>query len=95
MQISKDISLNYFNISAQGKSAKDVLDELLYQHSYCTNSINITAIPVYYLQPNTMIYVRDDQSKINGEYVVNRISLPLTYNGQMSISATKAPQRFN
>ena len=95
MQISKDISLNYFNISAQGKSAKDLLDELLYQHSYCTNSINITAIPVYYLQPNTMIYVRDDQSKINGEYVVNRISLPLTYNGQMSISATKAPQRFN
>ena len=95
MQISKDISLNYFNISAQGKSAKDALDELLYQHSYCTNSINITAIPVYYLQPNTMIYVRDDQSKINGEYVVNRISLPLTYNGQMSISATKAPQRFN
>lgn len=95
MQISKDISLNYFNISAQGKSAKDALDELLYQHSYCANSINITAIPVYYLQPNTMIYVRDDQSKINGEYVVNRISLPLTYNGQMSISATKAPQRFN
>ena len=95
MQISKDMSLNYFNISAQGKSAKDVLDELLYQHSYCTNSINITAIPVYYLQPNTIIYVCDDQSKINGEYVVNRISLPLTYNGQMSISATKAPQRFN
>ena len=95
MQINEDISLNYFNISAQGKSAKDALDELLYQHSYCTNSINITAIPVYYLQPNTMIYVRDDQSKINGEYVVNRISLPLTYNGQMSISATKAPQRFN
>ena len=30
MQISKDISLNYFNISAQGKSAKDALDELLY-----------------------------------------------------------------
>lgn len=95
MQINEDISLNYFNISAQGKSAKDALDELLYQHSYCTNSINITAIPVYYLQPNTIIYVRDDQSKINGEYVVNRISLPLTYNGQMSISATKAPQRFN
>ena len=75
--------------------AKNALDELLYQHSYCTESINITAIPVYYLQPNTRISVRDDQSEINGEYIVSKITLPLTYNGQMSIQATKAPQRFN
>ena len=95
MQITKDMNLNYFTISAQGKSAKDAVDELLYQHSYGTESINITSIPVYYLQPNTRISVRDDLSKINGEYIVNRISLSLAYNGQMTIQATKAPQRFN
>ena len=95
MQLSEDMSLNYFNISAQGKSAKDALDELLYQHSYCTESISISAIPIYYLEPNTRISVYDELSKINGEYVVNRISIPLTYNGQMSIQATKAPSRFN
>jgi hypothetical protein len=57
------------------------LDELLYNHSYCTESINISAIPIYYLDVNTRISVCDELSKINGEYIVSRISLPLTYNG--------------
>jgi hypothetical protein len=38
-----------FSISAQGKSAKERLDELLYQHSYCIESATITTIPIYYL----------------------------------------------
>ena len=83
-----------FNISAQGKSAKDRLDELLYNHSYCIESVTIQSVPVYYLEPNTRIFVRDDQSKINGEYIVSKISLPLAYNGTMSITATKAPERI-
>jgi hypothetical protein len=88
------IEFNYFNISAQGKSAKEKLDELLYQHSYCVDSISISTIPIYYLEPNVRISVRDDNSKINGEYLVSRLSIPLTYNGMMSITATKAPQRI-
>ena len=95
MQIDDESSMSYFSISAQGKSAKDALDELLYNHSYCSESINISALPVYYLEPNTRISVRDELSKINGEYIISRISIPLTYNGQMTIQATKAPQRFN
>lgn len=88
------IEFAYFNISAQGKSAKNKLDELLYNHSYCIETVNITAIPVYYLEPNTRVSIRDDKSKINGEYIISRISLPLTHSGMMSISATKAPQRL-
>lgn len=95
IQIPDNGEMNYFNISAQGKSAKEALDELLYEHTYFTESINITAIPIYYLEPNTRISVYDESSKINGEYIISRISLPLTYNGQMNIQATKAPQRFN
>lgn len=95
MNLEKGASeYNYFTISAQGKSAKDELDEQLYNHSYCTESVNISAIPVYYLEPNTRIYIRDDKSQINGEYIISRISIPLTYNGTMSITASKAPQRI-
>lgn len=83
-----------FSISSQGKSAKDALDELLYNYSYCIESVNISAIPIYYLEPNARIYVRDDKSKINGEYIVSKITLPLTYNGTMQITATKAPERI-
>ena len=83
-----------FKISSQGKSAKETLDQLLYNYSYCTETINIKSIPIYYLQPNTRIFIKDDYSKINGEYIINKITIPLNYNGTMSINATKAPQRL-
>lgn len=83
-----------FSISAQGKSAKDKLDELLYQHSYCIESVNITSIPVYYLEPNTRIYVEDKKTNLQGDYIVSKITIPLTYNGTMSITATKAAENI-
>lgn len=83
-----------FSISAQGKSAKDKLDELLYQHSYCIESINITSIPVYYLEPNTRIYVEDKKTNLQGDYIISKITIPLTYNGTMSITATKAAENI-
>ena len=85
---------NMFLKSAQGKSAKDVIDELIYQHAYCVESANITAIPVYYLQPNTRIYIHDDNSGISGDYIVSKITLPLTYNGTMSLTTTKAAEKI-
>ena len=80
---------NLFSLSTQGKSAKDVIDEYLYKYAYCAEQITISAIPIYYLQPNTRIFVRNENSSINGEYIITRISLPLGANGMMSITATK------
>lgn len=85
---------NMFNISAQGKSAQDRLDELLYNHSYCIESITLQSVPIYHIQPNARIFVKDDASKIEGEYIVSKITIPLSYNGMMSITATKAPERL-
>ena len=81
-----------FKISAQGKSAKEKVDELLYQHGYCIENITISAIPIYYLEPNTRAYVYDEKSNINGDYIISKITIPLSYNGTMSITATKAAE---
>lgn len=85
---------NMFNISTQGKSAQDLIDELVYNHSYCIESVTIQSVPIYHLQPNVRIYVSDKKSKIQGEYIVNKLTIPLAYNGIMSITATKAPERI-
>ena len=85
---------DYFNITRKNKSAKDELDNLLYQHTYCNESITITSLPIYHLDVNTRIKVYDEKTKINGEYIVNKIILPLSYNGTMQIMATLAPQRL-
>ena len=78
-----------FSISSQGKSIKDKLDELLYQHSYCTETANISAIPIYYLEPNTRIHIYDEKAGLNDDYIVDKISLPLSHNGTMNITAIK------
>ena len=83
-----------FSISYRGKSAKDEIDNLLYQHSYCTENISITSIPIYHLQPNTRIFVEDVDTGISGEYIMTKFTIPLTYNGTMSITANKAPTRI-
>jgi hypothetical protein len=85
---------NLFTISAQGKSAFDKLNTHLYNHAYCTESITLNALPIYYLEPNTRIFVKDGNSGIEGEYIINRISIPLQYQGTMSISATKVVERL-
>ena len=84
----------YFNTSYKSFSVKNKIDELLYQHSYCVDSISITSIPIYYLQPNTLISVQDERAGIDGEYILTRFSIPLTYNGTMSITANKNPGRI-
>lgn len=84
----------YFSISSRGKSAQDSLDDLLYKHLYCSENITLTSLPIYYLQPNHRIFVRDKKTQINGEYLINKITIPLTYNGTSSITAQLAPTRL-
>lgn len=83
-----------FNMSTQGKCAIDVLEEYINNYLYAIESVNITTVPIYHLQPNTRIKIMDKDSGINGEYIVSRLSVPLTYNGTMSITATKVADRI-
>ena len=83
-----------FSVSYRGKSAKDKLDQLLYDNAYCIENITVTSLPLYHLQPNNRIYVKDKKTNINGEYLINKLTLSLSYDGTMSITATKAPERL-
>jgi hypothetical protein len=65
---------------------------LLYAHAYCSESATVTAIPIYYLQPNTRVHISDPETKLEGDYIVSKITIPLTYNGTMSLTTTKAAE---
>ena len=84
----------YFDLSSQKKSAAEEIDSLFYQNIYAQESISLTTIPIYYLEPNVSIYVKDDKNlNINGQYVISKLSIPLQHNGMMSISATKVVKK--
>lgn len=83
-----------FKNSAQGLSAKNAIDNLLYQHSYCAEELTLTIVPIHYLEPNTRILIYNQDASINGEYIVNKITNPISYNGTMTINATKVTERL-
>lgn len=83
-----------FSISSTGASCFDEIRELLYQHLNYHTTISITCLPVYYLEPNNLIQVEDSKSGIIGNFQITQFSLPLMYNGTMTISATEVFQRI-
>lgn len=86
--------INYFTVSAQGKSAKETLDSTVYDCTYYQEQINLTCLPIYYLEPNTRISVVDNASGIAGNYVIKSLTIPLSYNGTMTITATRLADRI-
>lgn len=76
-----------------GYSAHEVARDLLYQHTEYAESISMSAIPIYYLEPNNTITVVDQDSNISGDYVINSLNLPLG-DGTMSIEAIKCLRRI-
>ena len=66
---------------------------MLYQNLCYNTTINLTCLPKYYIEPNNIIRIEDKESGIYGNYQITQFSLPLTYNGTMSITATEALTR--
>lgn len=89
-----NIKQNIFIRSVRGKSVHEQAEEMLYQYSYYNDTVNITTVPIYYLQPNTMISIKDDLSKIVGQYIISKINISLAYNGMMQITTIKSPERI-
>lgn len=82
--------LDAYSISSQGRAALDLLQEQLYKFAYCVENVTITTLPVYTLKPNYRVMVQSHIHGLSGEYIVSKYSIPLVYNGTMSITATKA-----
>lgn len=88
IQVSSEI-YNKLALGGSQNSAYDKIKELLYVHTTYNETLSLSIIPIYYLEPNTRITIADNDLGINGDYMIKSISLPLTTNGTSSISATK------
>ena len=92
--LTRLINGNKIRISTRGLTAQETMDDLLYQNAYCNETIDIQALPIYYLEPNTIISAKNKEKDINGYYIINKISLPLNYRDSMKITAIKYPERI-
>lgn len=70
------------------------IKDLLYQYTHYNESINLSCIPIYHLEPNTLISVKDLDVNVADDYLITSISLPLNTSGAMSIGASKVAQKI-
>ena len=91
IQISEEIFEN-LSLGGNENSAYDKVKELLTLHSIYNETITLNTIPIYYLEPNTRIHIEDNDVAINGDYIINSISLPLGI-GTSNVSCTRCLEK--
>jgi hypothetical protein len=93
LQIESSI-YNFLSEGGNKNGAYTKIKELLYNHTSYNDTIQLQCIPIYYLEPNSRVKIFDANANINGDYMINSISLPIAAGGTMSISATKVLEKL-
>ena len=91
------ISGNWFEALDTGGRLNGAYDQIKYELYYHTNyatTLSMTAIPVYYLEPNVRISVNDKTTNTYGDFMVQNITIPLNVTGTMSITANQTTDRY-
>ena len=73
-----------FALSDQGQSALDVIQENIDNLIKSNTSVSLSSLPLYWLDVNQQIIVNNTEFQ-KMYYEIKRITIPLTYNGKMSM----------
>ena len=78
-----------FTTGGYHTGAYDYICSELYTHTTYQTTISMTAIPNYWIEPNSRIRIADNATKTFGNYMIQNISLPLDVGSVMSITANE------
>jgi hypothetical protein len=70
------------------------IKNMLWENTNYNSSISISLVPIFHLEPNTRITINSNDADIHGDYMIDSMSIPLTINGTMSISASETKSKL-
>ena len=85
-----------FNALMTGGYHNGAYDQIcfdLYTHTIYQRTISLTAIPNYYLKPNSRVTINDRATNTYGSFMVQNISLPLNVGSVMSVTLNECVQQ--
>ena len=88
-----DVFYNNFATGGYKQSAYEQIKYDLQQYTSYQNTLSITAVPCFYLEPNVRVTINDDSTGTFGDYMVKSISIPLGAGNNMSLSLSKVMER--
>lgn len=80
---------NAFMTGGYHNSAWDRVTLELYSHTTYQKTLSLTALPVYYLEPNVRVYINDEATQTKGDYMIQSISIPLNIGSVMSVTCNE------
>lgn len=92
IQISEEV-YKQLAIGGAQNSAFEKIQELLQNHTSYNETVNLSTIPIYHLDGNMRVTIVDQELGIDGDYLIQNISLPLSANGTSSISLAKCLEK--
>lgn len=83
-----------FEIGGSRYSAYEEIRQLIHEYTKYNQSISLQTLPIYHLEPNTRITVKNAESNIYGDYIIQSLSLTLDNSSMLTINAIKAPEKI-
>lgn len=77
---------NAFFTGGYHNGAYDRICAELYTHTTYQTTISLTAVPNYYLEPNSRVRIEDNSTQTFGSYMIQNLSLPLAIGSPMSVT---------
>lgn len=82
-----------FSIGGYKNGAFDQIKYDILCHTTYQESLAITALPVFYLEPNSRVTLNDKVTRTYGDFIINNITIPLSPGSTMTISANQVLER--
>lgn len=94
IDVKQDWNSNYSLFISSLNSAYMAVRDLMYQHSTYNDTMQVTTIPIYYMDANCQIEILPNEFNLSGKYWVKSVSIPFDSNGSMSLNITELLDKF-
>ena len=86
IQLNDDLK-TAFSLASFPTAAKTVIEDELNNYSTFTRSVSLNTVPLYSLDVNRKVRIKSE--KIQGQFIIDRLTIPLQYNGMMSVTLSE------
>lgn len=93
IQVPDSIYSNLF-IGGYLNGAYEAIRYSLFLHTTYQKTLNVTAIPAFYLEPNSRVHVSDISTNTFGDFIIQNINLNLGLGANMSATMNEALERL-
>ena len=88
---------NIYGALATGGYHNSAFDQIkydLYLYTRYQKNVSLTALPIYWLEPNTRVRINESSTNTYGDFMISNLSYAFGPHATMAVSCTEVAERF-